>query len=1247
MPGIGLSQILEGEASAESFKNLFLSPDRLSPEQRTDLADRLVGGGDRFTKTLVGVATNPWVWLMFVTSPVGAKALQAGKNFSFVGKAFNEWAKKSTGFLDFVRTDLDVFRRFEGGFLGMADDLQKLHHETGTAMAKAEVALFERFNQTLGRRGEWALDQADPLNLLHYRKGTPEYAVVEMWDKLTGAKAHKLDEALEAAVPHGELKYHLVTPEGQSTPLQLDPLVAEGFGVKRAALKAARKRIEGDVNLAWTFYKSMPGFEKRQWSNFEEFQQSFLRDSGGMVGLMPDDVLYTMVKNEGVVRRQSKLLDGDLHAAIQGQFGEEGQNYLRVWKEQRQKTFVHALGDEKYFAETGQYRPDYEKWRGVVTSLDRALKTSSGDVLNEAVKTVQGKELLLQIVDTDGLHTLKGAANKEEQLKKVIDELTKTTVLDTWDDLYWRPRNTYGLATVNVNGRRVTPGESSKILGEARRQVEFAPLSALNDEKNLARISPLTNKELYVNPDDIEWFRGRRDLGLDVSLEGEGHINQVRNHAERIYAKGQDEALMVLNLGDGDTSRKRFFQGMHEMAVMDTRPVGADRVAALDDLYLGDVPEDRRHLRTTMAGGYDEVSVGERVPDQFRDKVTWGDLANRYYARLSSPALMDRFRTVALPNTMGKAGNEWLAVQNSHIRNKELANWFANGWAGKLLEKTPWGRQMVERMREFGDFNNRTAAKDYGGMVANYLYTTHLGLNLGSIVMQLTQPLLLAGTAGSLDDVAGAYVDAASDMGRYAEKRVGLGARFLSPLEEDKLLRETMPFTDFDGHDLLQVGGGKKLVDVAGYRPGGVMGKVSDFMLGGFQKAEMFNRNFSAHLMKRMYAKAGRSLDDPGVRQMFAQDAKAFMLRTQYGTDPLNTPNLFQKGFLRSPLARMFLTFPLRSATGVLDTFPRMGGEENYWNGLKNTVLRGMGMSAVVYEVGKGLLGADLSRGLFAGSATSIAGGDRLLDKNSQILPIPPIVDIPVGLLRGVANEDMGMLANSIARVVPGGVAINRAVGLLPMLPKSPLAGLPGVLQKQYVDYSSPLPSGEVPVFKADGTLISYRRPSEIVAKSLGVDLGTWEQEGGLDAYLAKQREEIVGYRQRYLMALASNDVPKAQSVAADFQKKFKGLPLTVTKEQVSRYLRARVVGRTERSLDRIPPEVRWQYQKMVEMGGGVPNLEEGGISQATSTGRDPFRRGMSPLQAESLLAAQAQAQGTTMHEAPPTGAFQGFAGFR
>lgn len=1203
-PGVMLAQILEGEATPRTLVGAAIDPDRLTPWERTDLGDMFAGSGaGRLQKTLMGIATNPWVWLLFITGPVGREALKAGKPLSFVKKQYASYVRNSSGLLDRLRTDLQAFRGtpLPEHALTLGEETRKALERPMMHLAKAREGVFKRLNQILGREGQWR----DTLEPHKYPVGSPEREVLERFNTVAAVKGFRLDQHVEEGVLEGSTRFGI--RRGGSDRIEkplFDPLFGESEAMWSTALKTAQEKQKAlRTTMRNEFFEVDAGgsltARARELHNTHGSFDRYWAEHGMEIVPVGGSNTFQRMERSGL-KTQKPLADAADEAWAQ--FGPEGEAYIEAAHIARQEAYVRALGQEGVYENTGAFVADETKMRGWLSSLNREMgKDGTVGQIDAGSTTVQGKELLMGLLGSDGVQTLRATANVEDQIKILAKRLEEIAAPTRWDDRWWTPHNTYEIGQVIHEGKRTTP--TIQLNDLEQRALAFAPWSASNELS--ARVLPLTAKETLYSPE----FLQKVDKYVGLTSEGRDTMQRMRDMAQDAWAKDRKAVLFLREgLEEGTT---KHVHDLHIMAAIDTVPAPASALAA-DELYRANIPSDTGGRTWKLAGGH-TLKASDPIPEHLVGQVTMGDLIDRQYVAHRSKAHQMRIRNSVVPNALNVAGPEWLAVQNAAIANKEMAGWFANGFIGRAVEKFggKWGADLIEDMRKFADFNNRTGLVDWSGKAAGYLYTAHLGLNMGSVVLNLTQPLLLAATAGTLPEVMGAYTDAIQDVGRYVSKRASLGFRATTPAEKMALIKESFPFADFEGKNLMGIGPHVEDVLESGLRAQSPMGKVSQGMMSLFEKSEWFNRSFSAHLMKRIYQGAGIDLRT-GMRAgqrtaaNFAQDTEAFILRTQYGQTPVNTPEAFQKGIMRNPLARQFLTFPLRSLMGVVDEFPLLGGQD-YWTGLARTVGRGMGMSALVYEVGKGMMGADLSRGLFAGAATSLVGGDRLLEKGGPIVPAPPLLSIPVDFMRAVAADDMALLGQSVARVVPGGVAINRALQIAPEMPEMGWAnGLPGRLQKTYVDYKNPLPTGEVPVYRGDGMLVAYRRPAEVVAKAFGVDLGTWEQQGGLDNYLVKQRDEVLKYRQEYLRAVASNEFERAAQVQADFTKRFKGLPLTVTQEQAEQFLNNRVVGRTERTLDRIPPEVRWHYQKMVEASGRSPDLPPGAIPSApTSRGRE------------------------------------------
>lgn len=1213
-PDVIISQMLGGEASWRSIKDTLLNPNNLSPSERTSLAQRFLSGQpEGVGKALMKVATNPWVWLMFVTSPVGAKALQAGKSLFTVNKEFSGFLKKASGWFHNLLTPLEEFGEAQTVVLEVSEHIGELNTRARALTYKAEQELLGHFDQLLGRKGNWA--GASPLSPSSYAKGSEEYEMVRKWAVYDGAKNHGLDRIEMSTVP--ELKYRIRKKEGASTEWRdinpMEDLHDWPAGVTLEALEALKKREKEALDAGWDLWRGLKGSERDLWISAPE-AMNMPGNTAAERGFQlwhdranPSAVFYdvTAEVSQKSVERHA-LVRPELMTRWEGEFGDAGRRYREAAELARKDAFVEFVGDRKYYELTGDFKADEEKVFRVISSLQREMGATDGKSvlggMHAGSTSLQGKEALMSLLGVERLVRVKGAGRGEQLrvFKQMLEEVVGQGAESSWAKGTWASRNTLEAIPVQIAGQRRPP--SMQLETFQRKNLDLAPHASSSSLSG--HVMPVTEKEILFHPEDLEFL----DEHDGLTRAGQQHLKEVEVVASRAWAKDK-KAVLGMRL-DGEMMHRQYLRNVHQGTAFDSAPAGlasikedSESISKLHPEVLG---------RKTVLGPGVPVSVEDDILQQeerIQRRFSRGDLLDRFYQRQLDPTRQQRIREVLIPGALNNAGPEYISVYNHHLRTRELAGGFANSGLGKLIEKggAP-GRAFISKLRDIGDMSRPVRADAISDGLAKWFYVTHLGVNMSSMIMNMTQPLLLASSIGNLDDVVGAFSDSVKDMANYAKLRVREGGVFLAPERKIEILGEALPFTNFGGKNLIGVGPDiHALLDSHLARTKGVsrLDRVAELMMKGFEKTEWFNRNTSAHLLKRVYAKAGRNyLTDPH----FATDLQRFVLQTQFGQNDLNTPLIFQKGVMANPLLRQFLTFPLRSFTGAVDVFPKIGGEDSYLRGLSNTVLRGMGVSAIVYEAGKGLMGADLSRGLFASSVTDMFEGDRLLEGNANVVPLPPVVDVPISLIRGVAGSDMGLLSDAIARTVPGGVAINRMLGMAPALPRTGSSGFPGNLQKTFVGWDQVTPDGLVPVFKGDGSLIEYRSRAEVVAKAMGADMGQWGQQGALDGYLLKQRDQILGMRQEFLRALASNEYGRAMGIKQQFEEKFK-VPLTVNKRQVEAFMGNRVTSRTERVLDSLPPEVRRQYAGMAAASGVAPQLpRQSLVEQETAKQRDAMR---------------------------------------
>lgn len=599
--------------------------------------------------------------------------------------------------------------------------------------------------------------------------------------------------------------------------------------------------------------------------------------------------------------------------------------------------------------------------------------------------------------------------------------------------------------------------------------------------------------------------------------------------------------------------------------------------------------------------------VMDELPDEMRREGRRWTLADALWASYGlthDPYAQRVVSHVLLPSVSGTPIRH-TGLTLMQLQAKEAMGWLAGSQMGRALEERggKFGKDLVESLRFAArpDIGDRIGTQGFAGWLARWLYVTHLGLNFGSVFLNLSQTMLYLPVLYGVEPVLKAYGQAASDMARYAERRASRygGRATLSNFERRELVSETLPYTNVEGEDLLGIQQDVfELIDATAplgvARPFEQPTKLERFqmlMMKPFEKAEWFNRLVSAHTVENWYAGRGyaKSLAeaDPATRAAMVYNIRRTRQETQFGSEPVNTPLAFVTddsklarfgNIMTNPLVRQFMQFPMRSLTSLTVLSPQLG-ERGFW-GFANDFLRGMGISAVMYEVGKNLLHADLNRALFFSSVTDILpgfAGGRFEGERDNVIPIPPVLNIASNLGMGLATGDAEFFRDAVMRLVPGGVALQRVLDAAPRLPQD-LAGLPLRFQRRYVEWEARDPEGRVPVFDGTGRLLEWQRPSTIVMRGLGLPV---ENEAGeFDRFLTQNRDKIVSARQEMLRKLLANDVSGATRVRDEFQQRY-GIPLTVTRDQLRAALRVRTQARTERILDRLPADVRPQFQQI------------------------------------------------------------------
>lgn len=616
---------------------------------------------------------------------------------------------------------------------------------------------------------------------------------------------------------------------------------------------------------------------------------------------------------------------------------------------------------------------------------------------------------------------------------------------------------------------------------------------------------------------------------------------------------------------------------------------------------------------------------------------------------------------IVVPRMMGHVGVKESLLYNLSASVRGQAERFAGSDFGKAIENsTKGGRVFMERLRDFGADDPGVAdIRSLSRKGANYMFSTHIMGNPGSVMLQLFQPIVTTARYVPLRHLAQGYGKALDEMLGYATDFVKEG--YGSGAVKSERIRRNFKFADPSrmGRDVLGIT--PEILDTveghldaaAKLGPPTVVDKLYRTLMSGFEKAEWVNRSVTAHAMESWMDASKVALRPADRLNRIEEMVRA----TQFGGNWLNTPALFldQNSAFSNPLIRQFMTFPVNMLT--LNAVP-VGGRQpgwEYWGGAARDIGRMMGLSAFVYEALKPT-GFDPSRALFASSTTDLVSRFQADPNAGLTVPLPPALSVGLQFLQWVPTQDQELLKQWLPRVVPAGVGLSRLASALPDLPNSPLLGLPGSFQKKYADYGRPLPDGRVPIYNSTThQLVEYKSPFQVISRALGVPLETGIPESELTSTLVAQREEVLRYRARALRALAGNDVAKSQRIQQEFQQRY-GVPLTISRQQLKSFLDGRMVARPERVSNRAPAELRGATQQMLGSQSQLLNVSQRGlnaygtVSQRTKAGERQGSAGLSPEAIDELkrLARSQVRQAVGVTSQPQaTPAFSRFDSFR
>ena len=1151
-PGVAFTQFLDDELTWNSFKQTFFDPSALSPKERDSLTSRLKDkyGGNALSDTLIDLATNPFVWLTFVTSPAGAASLSAtGRIFS--GRKFGEYVVgkqsvfKSLGLLN-------AHQMGEGSALptvlnSMTKRIDDLVEQEQIPIRPVLKNLQDRIGKKFGLKepiNTLAPDRApvvyaningEYISLPEYLKRSQIYmhAVMDGMNKQLVRKQSSIgfsnnvitksgkkipvtrDQAGEV---HGMLRD---LDDGMMTPPQFESAVERIIGPGEVPVRVSRtSRVTGEVS------------------------------TGVRKNLDPDNLMQKWLETEGfaplmtMTRNVMKQRYSDLFLNAKGGFDDK--KILRVYNNLKKSVTVAKQEDVPFLA--SEY---------------------FGHVNNEmAEEIVKG---------------LRSGKMKLGEFKQVIKDQRSLDDLENY-----MPRNIW--SNMSRDGTKVRVDR----FVDPRKKANYAS----------GRIRDRSVSDGIYDPDDLEeiarLYAGRENKNLTE------FIGRNRELLERSFKAGPEDGIVqVSNLNFQPALQKYLKQTRNDVALY-ADEISADIKVGLKDFPVQRARDASRDVSTRKMLG------GETRYDVFQTLVREFDLAG-------DKATSSYIQSVLLPRIKGDLKINDLLGYHAMLGAQKVAKGVVDGgFMKKVAKENKESNRFMGAMESFAkrdltEFDGST----FGRGATTALYSSHLGFNPASAILNLFQPLLFAQTWMGAGNMAKGYGQAFKQYFGYINERVKMPLRANAD-EVDELRRKHFRLSNVDGEDLLNVRQSSyELLDQVAFATIGDKDSgrfkffATELPLKLFQHTEIFNRvaTGEAALAGMQAAKRVRgikSISRKGLTDYSmtgkAEDLirskdniKSFVQNTQFGSDIVNSPAAFQSGILALPWIRQFLTFPMRTFTSWTNTAPMINQGRRTWgatgfqsqgtySAMFHDLVRTLGTSAIVYEVGKNALGLDFDRGLGAQTLfeASIVGPILTSDR-AQLgyrLPIPPIFDMTVDAANAVMSDDKSIIGAVLPRILPGGIAAQRALNLAPQMGTE--QSFVGGLQREFVNYEQMQPDGKVPVFRSDGSLLKYESPVKRIFASVGLGPYMNRNDQELHKFLVTNRQKHDQMKADYIAAQEANNFERANRIAQQFEKKF-GVPLTVTEQQVERFRKNRQDDLKSRMVGRMNPMVRQQYQPFIQ----------------------------------------------------------------
>jgi len=1240
VPTLYFTQLFEGELGEGIVRNLY-SRDRLTPKERTlysdyikkNVKEQLGLDGSSLTDWAADLATNPWVWLALAITPSAGAGMKKG----IFHVSQTEAVKKHAPWLQQIGllTANQGFRN-QPALLEALLGIKNLREDRISGFAKIMTPAREALIENLRAKG-LKVTHGKGLDKHLYARGTREREVVEEIETALTIRLRGMDENWSFTaeqVVDGELVKRGIYNEAIAGVAETDAMIAKwGLGdmitASRQALDDMFIHTMGNESLIAAYGGSASEVMKTNR------RTHYVIDQMEKAGKTQDEINDFLSSGAFESRYGFKpLVVHNKHGLENVDALIDTEKVFRLYRPRHASAVgtdpLRSLNDE-YESHRNAAEAFLDHWFGARLDTIKKGITNPKELMDDFGDILEG-----QLIARRGFRNVDGIPNGEVHAEGLYFPKAATVPVDE----YGRAAESF-----EDIGRIVPTDPSAPTLtspGSVVQNTRGTNVMYSDDFYELVanKFGGAGRESLQKRR---EWLAENAGAFPELRLASPSFERQMSvygNQSSAAYALYSGGTTIKDGQKVLDPKVWRLIsdaQKAQREAGVPTQEVspGHERIMEMS-LWVGD--DGKKLYRPTYTD-----DVFEELTDHFSRPLggfSLADVLEQSYTLLD-PHSREIVRHVLVPRSVGRRSLEQAATGTMSVLTKKMANHLSKGAFGDMLAK---GGKMGKNMRDFlsvyGDPANLFIGRGaVGRSAASWLYVSHLGFNPASILLNLTQPFLTTANIVGWDNVAKGYADAFKELGKYFQlrmKRHGFNM-VLSPAEREALIRDSMSVARNPRTDPLDIGPSVLEAMDAGLaaevqrKSSALKYGLMDFPLKVFEKAEWMNRLVSAHATKHAYQAAIKRGQIPRVGSngvpilqepteangwvsgdmwgQYTRDMRSMVQETQFGSGFLNTPLTFMEGFerargglgtafLANPLMRQFMQFPLRFFTGAVYTPKQIGsgvrqlrnGKEINGNWAVPALMdfgRAMGTSAAAYYTIRDFTGAEPDRALYAESVSSfpqmffqsigMSEGPGGLQGFT-----PPVISVMNDLgNRYLLQGEKEALGTGIARLIPGGVALQRALGVMDQN-STVLGDLTSNLQKTYADWDNPTDNGEIPVFRGDGTFIQYASPVELIMSGAGLDMGKFAKEkGNIEGYLLAQRDEIVKYKRAVMTAYLANDPASAERYQREYEKRF-GIPMRISPQQFKAFEKNRVIARPERMLDRMPPESRIMYANLV-----------------------------------------------------------------